>query len=123
MKQLTAEQVEEQTAETSAAESTDTAAESADTTQSTADAAPAEQSAQLEATAPDADATPTGTAAPSPEAAIGASAARPLGDAEEMAVKADSAVDEMAERSAQADEHPADAADPTEPATSCRGDR
>jgi small subunit ribosomal protein S1 len=42
------------------------------------------------------------TAAPSPEAAIGASGARPLGDAEEIGAKADAAIDRMADQSADA---------------------
>jgi small subunit ribosomal protein S1 len=148
---LTAERVEEQTAEASAAQSTDTAAGAAATTDSAGEATPqpgaesatnedqptdgdraatpdaqavqaddqsaaaeqpadGDQAAQADDQAAQADEQPAdgdqaaqasepapvvATSAPSPEAAIGASGARPLGDAEEVAAKADDAVEQM----------------------------
>jgi small subunit ribosomal protein S1 len=135
--QLTAERVEEQTADQPAATSTDTAAEAAETpTAPAADTSPSQQT-DSPAEAASEGAGPTGTAAPSPEAAIGASGARPLGDAEEVAVKAEDAVDQMvkqagaalpADDAAQAaddDAAPAaadDAAQAAEPAQADAGD-
>jgi small subunit ribosomal protein S1 len=164
---LTAERVEEQTADQPAATSTDTAAEAAETpnaqaadvSQEQETTSPAGQATESEPTAeaqlatedesaadtqpaaeadsatdavsaaevdsatdappaaeagvdaePADGATPVGTSAPSPEAAIGASAARPLGDAEEMAVKADDAVERMVEQQADQDARVDDAA-------------
>jgi len=105
---LTAERVEEQTAEQPAAASTDTVAEAAETSEAPAAEGTPEPAAENSpaavsepVTEPDADtqgARPTGTSAPSPEAAIGASGARPLGDAEEIGVKADDAVDRLIDR-------------------------
>ena len=99
---MTAERVDEETAEPSAAESTETAAQPADTTDSSVPAVESDATAEAFPTAADGAAL-TGTADPSPEAAIGASGARPLGDAEELAAKADAAVEDMAEQRAEAE--------------------
>jgi small subunit ribosomal protein S1 len=79
--------------------------EPAPAAEATADEAPAEEGEQ--AADPAAQAGPISTADPSPEAAIGASGARPLGDAEEIAAKADDAVERMAAQASDDDASPA----------------
>ena len=92
---MTAERVEEQTTDESAAPTADTAGQAADATPADGTGPKATTGEARPEATPDNGNAPLATADPSPEAAIGASGARPLGDASEVAARADDAVAEM----------------------------